>query len=379
MTIHAQSTKITLSPSLAALVVNGLILIAGIMSSCQTVEDHARNSKIKFELDINESFSDQITDLSFMTLELTKESALSYIRRIKKINNIYYIIDLRGDAIFKFNAESGAFLGKIVNYGRGDGEFISVRDFNYNLEMNSLEILTGEAQFISYGFKDNRFMTLYDLVGKMRAPKEFAYLSEDEIIFYTPYEDNLLKIYSRTNQKVVNQIIPNPNLTNKIDFMTLENLKMTTDGVYFLNALDSKFHLMEGGNKYSTFELDFGDNTLDLSELNDGATPIQSEIVDKVLVLGGNLERGRLHCKFEDEIIIYKNLWEGVSSMSLPFSTNFAPFIYGDSERNLGCIFDPSNLDPSFWTDTFGTDVTIPRVDINSNPLIVQYILRENS
>ena len=134
----------------------GFLILLGLLQACRS-ENQSQFGRSVTSIDLDrvqaKRFHEHLTDLTFIPLEITAESALRYVLKVKLIEGLYYILDVHSDAILRFDASTGDFVDKLRNPGRGPGEFELVNDFYYNPWTRSLEILAGPRSFISYDFK----------------------------------------------------------------------------------------------------------------------------------------------------------------------------------------------------------------------------------
>ena len=207
------------------------------------------------------------------------------------------------------------------------------------------------------------------------SPKEFVPLDDDLIVFYTPFHKNLILIYSRARKRVVLELIPNSNLANKTDFLAVDVLKKVDNGVSFLNAFESKCHLISGQSQLVTNEFDFGEYTFNLKTSDEQVKAANDTL--SALVLRYNPGKKDLYVLFRGIGMIFGLDESGAvsSAFDFPFTYNFFPYLYGNVDRSVGCIYNLSDIGESFWTDTFGEDVEFPKFDQASNPILVSYKL----
>lgn len=74
--------------------------------------------------------STSVSSIRYVNLETTKESCFSRIRKIRYRNDLFFIMTSNGEEGLFLFSKQGEFVTKIKQIGKGEGEFLSVSDFN---------------------------------------------------------------------------------------------------------------------------------------------------------------------------------------------------------------------------------------------------------
>ncbi len=126
-----------------------LALIALLLNSCQS--DKAGEEAIRIcRIDQNTPVKDLgvfAEQVSFIQIQQCQESALRNIRKLSINQEEIFILDTDRKGIFVFDPD-GKFLRRIARPGRGPGELLAPKDFAFDKQKNTLEILDWALQEI---------------------------------------------------------------------------------------------------------------------------------------------------------------------------------------------------------------------------------------
>ncbi|MEL6672668.1 MAG: 6-bladed beta-propeller [Bacteroidota bacterium] len=96
--------------------------------------------------------------VSYLQLELTAESAISYLFKLKVLGDHIAIMELGSASRVLLFGQAGDFLGPLGQKGRGPGEFNGVTDFLYNPYTKLIDMLADyPAKIISFDPQDLHF------------------------------------------------------------------------------------------------------------------------------------------------------------------------------------------------------------------------------
>lgn len=111
--------------------VNLFIVCICLLCCCSESSKVSQNAQYTIDLEKISSIDTSIvTDVKYVPLETTQESAFGNIYKLKADSTGFYILDRRySKSILKFTV-NGQFCFKIKNIGKGSGEYISCTDFD---------------------------------------------------------------------------------------------------------------------------------------------------------------------------------------------------------------------------------------------------------
>ena len=172
------------------------------------------NASIAIPLEKSKNDAVLINDIfeleGWIELESSKDAMLSDVRKIEKTNNAIYILDgMRPAKILKFD-NSGKFICKIGNIGKGRGEYNFCNDFSVDPKTGNVLILDGFSRILTYD--SNGHFLKSSVVGKMNMSKIQA--TKDGIFTssvhrsYNKEKDDYLLYQFDDSLNMVNQWIP---------------------------------------------------------------------------------------------------------------------------------------------------------------------------
>lgn len=83
--------------------------------------------------------TDGFSNVQFLQLEMTEESAIDIVRKILDADN-YLVVETRRNELLSFDRKNGKFINKIGAVGEGPGEYIRVSDVVYNEKSKSIDV-----------------------------------------------------------------------------------------------------------------------------------------------------------------------------------------------------------------------------------------------
>lgn len=178
-------------------------------NSCANKIDDKEENTLYVDLENagNVSLWDIFSHIELIPLETTNESLIKDINKLILYDDIYYLLDYRNSTILMFDS-SGNFLYKINDKGDGPQEYLDISDFEINKENNMLSVLAPvNNSMYEYDLKGN-FTNKYKLPDIRGAYKSFFSLNNDTVVFFTFDYDNRIKLYSKSENRIVKELLP---------------------------------------------------------------------------------------------------------------------------------------------------------------------------
>ena len=191
--------------------VAGLIVFFLLIFSCNTsVKENEENYVRTINLDTHLNFDMKVAEVKYIPLETKEESMFHEMSKVIYRNNLFYIFDRKGKAIFVFD-NNGMFIRKIHNVGGGPEEYIEPSDVDVDKLGNiyvsdnatkriivypesqneTVNVIDIDRYFWEFAVADSNFIYLSDVVskGKMniklakynRHNKHFDILEESDL------------------------------------------------------------------------------------------------------------------------------------------------------------------------------------------------------
>jgi len=107
-------------------------------------------------------FYDVIKDIEFVPLEMTDESIVGGVSKIKFYKNYMIILDGQSKSIFIFD-DKGKYIRKISRVGKGPGEYNDIDDFCVHPTTGMITIVTSFGKIITYSFDLKEFKEYNDV------------------------------------------------------------------------------------------------------------------------------------------------------------------------------------------------------------------------
>ena len=324
------------------------------------------------------SIYDIFSKIEVIPLETRNESLLTRIEKIDLFENRIYVFDFKLSSIFIFD-DSGCFLHKISNIGKGPEEYTNLSDFQIN---------KNKKELIALSAVDNALF-IYDLEGnfikKKKLPKydKAAYktmniLNNDTIAFWTFDYSNRMKYYSMSLDSVIHEDFPEE---GKDIFCPYE---FQIQNCLSRGITNTVFTLEDGYTK-ALYTWDFGKNNdvekIKIPDLQENAIQwakkiYASDILNYVISLQGKNDK----YKYAQLVIKDKQI-----------------NVFYDEKKKSPIIFEKTeegaNLYPIYWTDEYmiglarpsiekiipkglqnqGIKIKIDQLSDESNPFLIKY------
>ena len=273
------------------------IFIVAVHSCTPKVENKNENTiYVDLEKADKVSLWDIFSHIELIPLETNEESLIKGIRKLVHYDNNYYIFDNEKTEILIFDS-NGKYLNKISDRGEGPDEYRHINDFEIDKSNSKLLVLAPfKNSMFEYDLKGN-FTNKYKLPDIRGAYGSFFSLNTDTIVYSTFDENNLIKLYSKSENKIVKELLPEPrNILNQFsgnDFPYANYLHRGTSNTVF--KIDDNGEIVDGytwdfgklNNTESQFE---NAATLPTNDLRKHAPSlINSEIINHIMMKqGGN-------------------------------------------------------------------------------------------
>ncbi len=172
------------------------IALFATLSACSARHD-ADPDKIALALPDNSAcMLDIFTDKEWLQLsDSSTEAVIPSPSRIIADNGIFYILDPRQKCIKTFDS-SGAYRGKIGNFGNGPGEYGNIVDFTINPDSGQIIVLSEPAAAHIYDLDGSFILSkpLYDTSLRQIVHVSDGYVATTDHSFY-PDDDSAYLIY----------------------------------------------------------------------------------------------------------------------------------------------------------------------------------------
>lgn len=143
------------------------LLLLPIICSCSRNKKSSGNESSPLYISIKESdfdkkykFYDIIDDVEFLPLELTDESVIGKVDKIRFYKNYILILDNKSQSIFIFDTK-GKYINKISRVGSGPYEYDEINDFCVHPRTGEISIAARSSKVLTFNF-DLTKCTLYD-------------------------------------------------------------------------------------------------------------------------------------------------------------------------------------------------------------------------
>jgi len=107
-------------------------------------------------------FFDIVKDIEFVPLEMTDESIVGSVSKIKFYNTFMLVLDGQTKSIFIFD-DKGKYIRKISRVGKGPGEYNDIDDFCVHPTTGMITIVTSFGKIITYSFDLKEFKEYNDV------------------------------------------------------------------------------------------------------------------------------------------------------------------------------------------------------------------------
>lgn len=330
-------------------------------------------NEISIDIDHRDEISifDLFSNIEIIQLETNDTSIIKYIDKLLVFNDAYYIFDYSMAQILSFNKE-GNFEFCIKNIGEGPDQYIKLSDFDiYNDSLSLISII--DKTLHMYDLKGNfiRRISLPKVKGNY---KNIRYLNNDTIAFWTYDYDNRLKFFSKINNNIFKESMP-----EERNIYTSFSTPVFPYGNYIVKAFDNRVMEMSvNGELTLAYQWNFGslnndtDNLVKGPNSNDANSQTEmyefarkiysSEIVNYFFGLsGGNSQ------------YVYTQIMRKNKNISILFNKKTKKeYVFEKTTEN-------TNFFPLFWTEEYVIGY-IPEIEeIGINDIIPDQILNEKN
>lgn len=126
--------------------------------------------------------SSLVDSVSYVCLSTGTDHLIGTIRDIKYKNNRFYISQFTSLPLLVFS-ETGEFLYRVGDNGRGPGEYMEVTAFDINPETRQISILDGTSMKVNVYSEYGKFIRRFSVNDY---PRDMALLPNGEYLFYDP-------------------------------------------------------------------------------------------------------------------------------------------------------------------------------------------------
>ena len=170
--------------------------MALLLMSCSNEEFNIENTHRKID-----EISEIVDSITFVPLETTEQSLLTSISKVKMHDREYYMLDSKQNIIFVFS-KNGDYLRQLNRVGKGEGEYLNIKDFNFfdnHLEVLALNrILVFDLDFSYIRSIDLPYITHF-----------FQRLDENNIALYHLASDYRVSLYNLKEAKIIYRLEEN--------------------------------------------------------------------------------------------------------------------------------------------------------------------------
>jgi|WetSurMetagenome_2_1015567.scaffolds.fasta_scaffold17247_5 hypothetical protein len=240
----------------------------------------------KNEVDISRSLTTEyFKSRKLVKLETTDESLITLINRLIVYDNKYYIFDQQNKSIFVFD-ESGKYISKIHNIGKGPGEYIQLTDFTIDTKNKQIILLCDIPSCLIY----------YDLNGKYLNQKKneklIKYISAGQnsiffVNFLITYNENYIGIQ---NESKYSEFLPVEDYIKNKDFYSFHPNIIRSDYTYFLKVYDDLVYELSDDNVVPKYQIVFGGKAIDKNIIKENE-------LEKILEISS---KEKLICRIND-------------------------------------------------------------------------------
>ena len=315
------------------------------LSNCKEKDNKVDVKSINIDIDkMNEiSFFDIFNKIEIIPLETINESLMKEVQKVIYYNDNFFILDYNGQKIFSFDS-SGNFRFKIDNKGQGPEQYINLVDFDIDQIENKLMFVSSvDATLHEYDL-NGFFLHKYNLPDNLFNCREIKCINIDTIAFWTFDFENRLKLYSKKNNCIIKECMPEKN-----NFFNTQNIAFPScNNNYFTKAVDNDiFEISHNGDISVAYTWDFGHLNIFPEKLEERR-------------LGGNEAREFISKIFSSEVINYFFTALGCNSDYLYtqlIRKNKRINVFHNKKNKQGLVFEKTKENvyfyPAYWTDDF--------------------------
>lgn len=270
-----------------------------------------QQAEIRFSVTPNRSFSSSrtIDDVFlkpyYIPLETTKESLIGSIKKAVRAENNYYILDSEVDKVLCFN-ESGKFLYKLGEVGKGPGEYLSVDDLQ--VFENIIYVLARDSKKVMLFSIKGEFLNEIKLNDYY---SNFIIMDAEFAFFYRNFNRNKhntnLTCYSLEKGKVISNFHKIKDSQFGQGYAT-KCFDLSNNSVYFICQNDYNIYDISKKSSIAEFYIDFGAKY---------SLPHESRYYNykEIEEIGNKVVSGMNNLYAFDNIILFTYIFSGVENL----------------------------------------------------------------
>ncbi len=208
-----------------------------------------------------------IKTIDFIPLETLDQCIIGSVGKIIATNDKFYILDMQNAISLSVFNKEGKFINSIGRRGRGQGEFLRLRDFYVDEKGNRILLLDSYSRkVLIYNLKDGNFLNEIKLIFH---PNNFALVSDSVFAFFSAnsnpkiwegYSITILDLLSKSQKQYLKNDEYDINLVSFNSICQSKNL-------YYVPILkDTVYQILKDG-VYPAITFDFGRNKIPKNEL----------------------------------------------------------------------------------------------------------------
>lgn len=252
------------------------ICLAILICSCGKVKKDKFNLENIKTYEINKhgddffQWNELVNKIDIIPLETTDNSLIGYLTKCIIKNRQIYILDLRLQSLFVFE-ESGKFIKKIGNKGRGPGEYIEIKDF---CVMNSNVYVLDYKRIHCFDGKTGLYQeTLAWHSDKEFNPSQFILYHKDHYFLWCSnpdvWDSSRGKYYRMQEMKK-----SKPNMEYfKFEYQSSDGNRFYSrnDSSYYIKPLDGEdvIYQLSKDSIFASFMIDFREHALSSKQIDE--------------------------------------------------------------------------------------------------------------
>lgn len=367
-----------------------LIVIITICS-CTTQADKQKDNSIYVDIEKRDQVSlfDIFSHVEVIPLETTEESLIKGVNKLIFHDDIHYILDYRNSEILLFDT-NGKYINKISDRGDGPKQYLNISDFEIDDANSQISVLAPVNNSMYEYDLEGDFAAKYKLPNIMGAYRSFISLNKDTIVYFTFDYDNRIKLYSKSENRIVKELFPEKeNILNNFS-----NYIFPYANYLHRSASNTLYKIENKGAIIDGYTWDFGKLNNSISQLRDiKKIPyndlrqhfrqlINSEIINQVMILhGGNSKyrftqmwrKGKHLNVFHDRInsknFVFEKTTENATFHPLSWHEDYVIGYYSDESG------EREETIPDAILDDKNTKI-IKQWNEYDNPILVKYYFK---
>ncbi|PCH68237.1 MAG: hypothetical protein COC06_09910 [Bacteroidales bacterium] len=217
--------------------------------------------EINFDKEYNELDISQFYNATFIPLELNPNSCIGSVDKVIVHKDNIYIMDLyQTKSVYKFNLK-GRFITKVGRQGKGNGEYLSLKDFNIK---DDLLYLSSQYDNKIYVYKLNgEFLRVIPLNGTVGT--KFSILNNSSFVINTADGSNKSSAFYKFNGKLLGETSSSKDFLHWLNPLSFCYYNDTT---YMYFAFNNVIYSANEQELVPVCELNFGKYNFPLERIN---------------------------------------------------------------------------------------------------------------